>query len=425
MCMLQTIRGMRDLEPQLARKKNFVLGICKSVFEKYGFKPIETPAVEYLELLTKKGSAGAEIEKEIYAFEDKSNRKLGLRFDLTVPLARYVASNPTLRLPFKRYQIGSVYRYDRPQEKRYSEFTQADIDIVGTESILAEFEIIAVVIETCQKIGLKNFYVKINSRKLLEEIAKCCNIPNDKIKECFRCIDKLDKIGWEGVQKELQAYGLDTKICEIVKNNNFESTIKMIEKGKGNSECIKELKELFELLKKFSLDKYVKLDLSLARGLEYYTGIVFEIVADGPSIGGGGRYDKLIGTYGSKDVPAVGISFGIDRVIDNMQKDFGTESKIFIIPANENVRIQSLEFVQELRENNIASEIDLMDRNISKNLDYANKEGIPFVIVLGDKELKEKKFSLKDMKTGKETLLKLDEIGKLKEIIEKYSKGYK
>jgi len=419
MCMLQTIRGMRDLDPQLARKKNFVLAICKETFEKYGFKPLETPAVEYLELLTKKGSAGEEIEKEIYSFEDKSGRKLGLRFDLTVPMSRYVASNPTLRLPFKRYQIGSVYRYDRPQEKRYREFTQADIDIVGSNSIIAEFEIIAVVIEICQKLELKNFYIKINSRKLLEEIAKCCNIPNDKIKECFRCIDKLDKIGWEGVEKELKAYSLETKICEVVKNNNFESTIKMIEKNKGNEDCIKELKELFELLKKFSLDKYVKLDLSLARGLEYYTAIVFEVVADGPSIAGGGRYDRLIGTYGSKDIPAVGISFGVDRVIDNMKKGFGTESKILIIPANETIKTQALEFVQKLRENNIASEIDLMNRNISKNLDYANKEGIPFVIVLGDKELKEKKFSLKDMKTGKETLLKLDEIGKLKEIIGK------
>src|SRR3989344_5611132 len=188
----QTVRGMRDFLPADCRKKKQVEAVCREVFASFGFEPLQTPVVEPFELLSAKGSAGEAIKDEVYWFKDKGDREVGLRFDLTVPLGRVVASNPQLPKPFKRYQIGTVYRYDRPQAKRYREFTQADVDILGTGSMLAEFECIAIASEIMQELNL-NFYITLNSRPLLEEIAKACSVKPEQMKDCFRCLDKLDK----------------------------------------------------------------------------------------------------------------------------------------------------------------------------------------------------------------------------------------
>lgn len=415
--MYKTVRGMRDLMPEEARKRNFVLDTCRKVFERYGFKPLETPIVEELGLLTKKGSAGEEIGKEIYAFKDKGERDVGLRFDLTVPLARVVASNPAIRKPFKRYQIGKVYRYDRPGEKRYREFLQADVDIVGAETGLADFEIVLVTVDVCRELGL-DFYIKINSRKLLEGIALACGVSEDKVEDCFRCIDKLDKIGWEGVEKELGENKIGLEICKVLKENDLGKIEKVLVEKKVDLSGLEEVKELLDLVKKEKLEKFVKLDLSLARGLAYYTGMVFEVIAQGPSIAGGGRYDKLIELYGGQKTPAIGISFGVDRIIDCLEKEFLVEAKVMVIPLKEEFTEKGLEFVQKLRGEGINSEFPLVSRKFAKNLEYANKEGIPFVIVLGEKEFKGKEFSLKDMKSGKEKKFKFSEIEKLKEFVE-------
>jgi len=415
----KTVRGMRDFLPEKARKKKFIEETCKRIFELYGFEPLETPIVEELALLTKKGSAGAEIEQELYTFEDKAARKLGLRFDLTVPLARVVASNKQLAMPFKRYQIGRVYRYDRPQAKRYREFTQADVDIIGVSSVLAEFELIALSYDVVKALGIEA-YLTVNSRRLLESLALASNVRKEQLKECFRVIDKAEKFGWSAVEKELEEKGICTELLDIVKRNDLNAAEEKIKEKKLSTKGLEEIKELMGYLKAQQLSEFVKFDLALARGLDYYTGIVMEMkIASGPSIGGGGRYDKLIGLYGSQDLPATGISFGVDRILDTIEEKLTCETatKVFVIPIGKEMIMEALELTQNIRKLGINAEFDLMQRGISKNLEYASKKGIPYVIILGQKELREKSFKLRDMKSGEERFIGLAELEKLKEIL--------
>lgn len=416
MAEFQVVRGMRDFLPELAVKKQFIEDLCRKVFEKYGFLPLETPVVEEFGLLSKKGSGGEAVKDEIYYFKDKSERELGLRFDLTVPLARVVASNPQLPKPFKRYQIADVYRYDRPGASRYRKFTQADIDIVGSDSAVADFECLAVAIEILQGLGLK-FKIRVNNRKLLEEVALACNVARDCVKECFRCIDKLGKIGLEGVAKELKEKGIGTGILGTITKKGIVD-VKKILKG---TEGLVELEGLLGLLKKEGLEKFVEVDLSLARGLEYYTGNVFEVALEkGPSVGGGGRYDNLVKAYGGQDAPAVGISFGVDRLLDVLEKKLVVKAgaRVFVVPVGEKMVEQGLELAQKIRALGINASMDLNSRGISKNLDYANKMGIPFAAILGENECKEKCFTLKDMKKGKEQKVKIADLKKLEKIVE-------
>ncbi len=410
---------MQDFLPERARKKKYIEAVCREAFEKYGFMPLETPIVEGLELLTAKGSSGGEIEKEIYSFEDKAGRKLSLRFDLTVPLARVAATTKNLQLPFKRYQIGRVYRYDRPQAKRWREFTQADIDIIGSESVLCEFELVAVVAEIMQKLGI-DFYITINSRELLEELAIACGVEKPQVEECFRLLDKAEKIGWGKVGKEFSKAKISTEILSFVRENSLEKAGKKIKAAKGNPAGAEKLLELRNLLREQGLEKYVKFDLGLARGLAYYTGIVLEVkCAEGPSIGGGGRYDRLIKLYGGTALPATGISFGIERILDTMEGKLESkpECMVFVVPVGKNSAGEALSLAQKIRALGISTEMDLMQRSISKNLEYANKKSIPFAIILGEKELREKKFTLKEMRTGKQRELKFSELKKLKALV--------
>ncbi len=410
---------MRDFLPEKARKKKFIEETCKRIFELYGFEPLETPIVEELSLLTKKGSAGAEIEQELYTFEDKAGRALGLRFDLTVPLARVIASNKQLAMPFKRYQIGRVYRYDRPQAKRYREFTQADVDIIGVSSVLAELELIALSRDIVKALGIQA-YLTINSRELLESLALASSVKKEQLTECFRAIDKAEKFGWPAVEKELEEKGISTELLGIVKQNDLNAAEEKIKERKLSTKGLEEIKKLMGYLKAQQLSEFVKVDLALARGLDYYTGIVMEIkIAGGPSIGGGGRYDKLIGLYGGRELAATGISFGVDRILDTIEDKLPgeTKTKVFVIAVNKELTMQALELTQNIRKLGINAELDLMQRNISKNLEYANKRGIPYAIILGPRELQAKQFKLRNMESGEERLIGLDELEKLKEIL--------
>jgi histidyl-tRNA synthetase len=416
MVEFQTVRGMRDFGPEKAAKKQWIEAKCRAVFERYGFVPLETPIVEDYALLAKKGSGGEAIKEEIYYFKDKSGRELGLRFDLTVPLARFVAANKALPKPFKRYQIGPVYRYDRPGLWRYRSLTQADWDIVGAAGPMADFEIIAVAIEAMKELGFKKgeFKVRVNSRKLLEEVALCCKIPRELIVECFRCLDKLDKIGEEGVKKELKEKGIDTQILGQL------DAAKLKKMKLKNAAPLKEMEELLALLKKNGLSDFVEFDLSLARGLEYYTGVVFEVCVKGkPSLGGGGRYDKLVEGYGGQATPAVGCSLGVDRLLNLLEGKIELQKgpKVLVVPVGKELQGQALDLVQKVRSLGVNASMDLNARGISKNLDYANKLGIPFVVILGEKELKAKEFSLKEMKTGKESKVKLADLKKLVKLV--------
>jgi histidyl-tRNA synthetase len=410
----QAVRGMRDLLPDEAKRKQLIEDRIRREFEAYGFEPIETPVVESFELLAAKGGAGEAIKEEIYYFKDKSERELGLRFDLTVPLARVILNNPQLPKPFKRYQIGKVYRYDKPGASRYREFTQADADIVGSSSIMADFECIALAYKVMKDLSLE-FTIRVANKKLLEEICKACGIKLEQVKECMRSLDKLDKIGVNGIKKELSEKGIPDKVLEVIQKNNLKEIGGLVKDKTGYNE----INELLEYCTNGGLSEFVKFDASLARGLEYYTGNVFEIVCkDGPSVGGGGRYDNLVQTYGGPATPAVGISFGVDRLLDMRKKSPGVwKTQIMVVPIGIQAGKESLNIGRALRDAGLFVENDLMQRSLQKNLEYANKKSIPFVIIIGDNELKSQTMTIKNLGTGKQETVKMSEIEKIKKIV--------
>lgn len=410
----QEVRGMRDLLPELAKKKQAIEDKIRQEFEAYGFEPLETPVLEEFALLAAKGGAGEAIREEIYYFKDKSDRELGMRFDLTVPLARVVANNPQLVKPFKRYQIGKVYRYDRPGANRYREFTTADVDIVGSSSIMADFEIVAITYKIMKDLSLR-FTVRISNKKLLEETALACGVPKEKLLDCLRSLDKLGKIGAEEVEKELSEKNIPAKILEVIKRNDLGEIEKLAKDKKG----FNELKELLEYCEKSGLSEFVKFDASLARGLEYYTGNVFEVALEnGPSVAGGGRYDNLIELYGGPKTPAVGIGIGVDRLLD-MFEGRGIsfwKTKLLVIPIGLEAAKESLQIARKLRELGLNVENDLMQRSLSKNMEYASKKGIPFVAIIGENELKAKELAVKNLATGKQEKIKFSELQKIREL---------
>jgi len=400
--MFQPPKGMRDSLPGDMRKLNYVISVVESVFKRYGYEPIDTPIMEDWALLSAKNSGGEELKKEIYYFKDKSDREIGLRYDLTVPAARIVASDSSVPKPFKRYSIGKVWRYDQPQAGRYREFWQADVDIFGSESPIADAEVIAVAVDCLKKLGLADFRIRLNDRRVIERKVIDLGIKNPL--EVFRCIDKLEKLGEDCVIRELKEKGIES--------GKIEKLMKLV---KSKPDEIGELESLVKELKNFGITKEVSIDFSLVRGLDYYTGPVFEISAGGISIGGGGRYDKLVETYGGKPTPAVGISLGVSRIIDEMEKKklFEIEdypAKVFVCAVNDDVRKETMKIAQELRAKGVAADFDIVGRNLRKQLDYVNAKNIPYAIVIGPNELKSKKLVLKDMKSGKESKLELEKI---------------
>jgi len=410
----QPVRGMRDMREELAVKREFIIDICKIVFENFGFAQWETPALEDYKLLSMKGAGGEAIKDEIYYFKDKKDRELGLRFDLTMAFARIIANNPSMPKPVKRYQIGKVWRYDRPQKMRYREFTQADADIAGSESVLADLECVSIAVEIMRRLEL-GCTVRINDRELLEEIAIKSCVEKDQIPECFRSIDKLDKIGEKGVEEELKSKKINTEILKVIQKNDLKTAEKVL--GKENK-TLRKMEGFLEMLENTGYGNEVKFDLSLARGLEYYTGFVFEVMGpDNNSLAAGGRYDNLIQQLGGSKTAAVGISFGIDRILDVMEEKTlaGNFALIYVVPVGEKTVQPALEITSSLRDMGIASEVDIIGRNLSKNIEYANKKGIPYVIVLGEDELRKGEIMLKEMKTGKEKKYSLKELEKLGE----------
>ncbi len=422
MAELQNAKGVRDFLPEEMILRQKIINELKAIFELYGYNPLETPAIERLDILTSKFAGGEEILKEIFKVEDQGGRELGLRYDLTVPMCKVVGMNPNLNLPFKRYQIQEVYRDGPIKLGRYRSFIQCDIDVVGPKSMLAEAEILSI-IETFFSKYFK-FVIKVNNRKLLNSIIEYSGIKKDKM-AAILSIDKLEKIGASGVKKELKEKGFsDKEISSLItiletKGKNIEIVEKLekILKSEEGKEGINELKELFEYCELSGL-KNVVLDISLARGLEYYTGPVFEVFLKDSeiksSLAGGGRYDKMIsGFLGSGEYPATGISFGIEPIFEALKlekkiEEKKTVTKVFIIPIK--TIKESTKIAKELRINNIATEIDLMERGISKNLNYANAMSIPYVLFIGEKELAEKKVKLRDMKTGKEEMLSVETV---------------
>ena len=368
---IQTLKGFRDFLPKEARKRQYVLDILKDVFESYGFEPLETPALEYEEILA--GKYGDEGEKLMYKFKDLGGRNVAMRYDQTVPLARIVAQYTNdLPFPFKRYQIQNVWRAENTQKGRYREFLQVDIDTVGSPSLLADAEIIRIANDCLRKLEFTNFKILINDRKVFEGIDK----------KAIIILDKLDKIGIDGVKKELAASGFSENLIAKIQNQ-------------------KPPQNYTEILEYLRIDKSrILFTPTLARGLDYYTGLIFEVRLDGYSggaVGGGGRYDNLIGMFAQRPIPAVGFSFGFDRLIEAMDelklfegKDLrGT--KILITNTSD----KGLEVADKLREQGIATELYVDERDLDKQLKYADKKQIPFVLIFDGSKL-----ILKDMKSG-------------------------
>jgi len=424
-------KGTRDFLPEEMVKREFIINTIKNIFILYGFGPLETPAFEDWELLATK--CGEDIKEQIFKFKDKSDRKLGLRFDLTVPMARVVANNPQLPKPFKRYVIAPVWRYEEVTAGRKREFYQCDIDIVGTESMEADVECIVCAVDCLKALGFKELKIKVNNRKVLEGFLELIKkkVETEVILEftsveVFRAIDKISRIGVEGVKEELKKIGLKeeqiNELLKIISIKELEEGKKILKGIKIAEEGIKELEEIFSFSESYGISDSLELDFGLARGLDYYTGPIFEIVAKTErnigSIAGGGRYDKLIELLGGRPTPATGISLGIERIVEIMkdEKMFDlpkTRVKAFVANVDEKVKNEVIKIDQKLRKKGIACQIDLMNRNLTKQLEYADKLGIPYCIIVGEKELRSKKFKLRDMKKKTEEDLKLEEIIKV------------
>ena len=416
---LQLPKGTRDFKPEEMIVRNKIVNTLKQVFEIYGFSPLETPSLERYEVLASKYAGGSEILKETFKLKDQGKRDLGLRYDLTVPLARYIGTNTNIKTPFKRYQIGEVFRDGPVESARYRQFTQCDTDIIGCKEMTADAEIIALTNMAFNKLGLDSV-IKINNRKLLNELLNYCKVPKNKIEDAIITIDKLEKIGLEEVKKELKQKKLNKKAIEklvkIIKIEGLnEDKVAYLKDALKKSEGLKEVEEILNYLNIINVG--VVFDLSLARGLTYYTGTVIEVVLRDSkvksSVAGGGRYDKMIASLlGKGSYPAIGISFGLDRIydayIEKNKEEKKTVTQIYIIPIK--TLNESLKIAEELRKNSIKVDIDLLDRGVSKNLQYANSLGIPYVLFIGEEELKQNKVKLRDMKTGEEEFFTIKQL---------------
>ena len=439
---------MRDFGPKVLQKRNYIFAVIKNTFERFGFQPLETPTMENLSVLT--GKYGDEGDQLIFKvlnsgdflgkvtlndLEDgykKVTRKVSekaLRYDLTVPFARYVVMNRNeITFPFKRYQIQPVWRADRPQKGRYRDFYQCDADVVGTNSLLCEAEIVLMIDKVLTTLGLTDFTIKINHRGILAGIAEAIGEKGREGEICV-AIDKLDKIGQEGVEKELIERGIAMKSIERLRplmsfSGGNDSVLEQLDPELVDSEeglrGLTELREVFSYLQHFNIQTAkVELDTTLARGLSYYTGCIFEVKVNNVqmgSISGGGRYDNLTGMFGLPNVSGVGFSFGVDRIYDVMEeldlfdKNVVSGTKVLISNFDKESEIYSLPILQKFREAGIAAELYPEAAKLKKQMTYADNKAIPYVLLIGSQEMESGNLNLKNMQTGEQESLKLEEI---------------
>ncbi|HEY3404765.1 MAG TPA: histidine--tRNA ligase [Ohtaekwangia sp.] len=443
-------KGTRDFGPAVMAKRQFIFKNIRKVFKKYGFQPLETPAMENLSTLTGKyGEEGDQLLfkilnsgdylKDVDASKlDSRNSKSvtadisekGLRYDLTVPFARYVVMNRNdVSFPFKRYQIQPVWRADRPQKGRYREFYQCDADVVGTNSLICEAEIILMIKEVFKGLGITDYTIKINHRGILSGIAEAVGAKENET-SLFVAIDKLDKIGEDDVKTELRGKGFSedslTKLFTILQvkgstTNKIAFLTLQFDTSEKGQKGLRDLQEVFDLLKSYNeTDEHVEFDVSLARGLSYYTGCIFEVKINNVGIGsvsGGGRYDNLTQSFGDKEnLSGVGFSFGVDRIYDAMEElnvfPKGTQisSKVLVCHFDDESKQYGIGVLARLRQAGIASEIYPDTSKIKKQLDYANKKLIPFTVVIGSEEIQSGQLAFKNMEKGEQEKLSIDQI---------------
>ena len=395
--MKLTPKGMRDILPEDMFVREEVIEKIRDCFRRFGYRPLETPAMEYLETLRAK--AGEEVDKQIFVID---GNEYGLRFDLTVPLARYASATDAPK-PFKRYAIDVVWRKEEQQRGRFREFYQADVDIIGSESMRCESELLSIAKTICTSFGFKQPRILLNNRKILEAIAQKLELGKNK-EEVFRVLDKLDKIGEAEVHALLEEILGPKKAKELIGivGTKGENKKKLALAAKYSPEGAKELEEILSLC-----DFEIEIDLSLVRGLGYYTGPVFEVkLAEGMgTVLAGGRYDELLGIYG-QPTPAVGISVGIERLITLMLERGGEKKKsstrIFVACTKPEFYKNTMEIAAKFRIAGIDTETDLNNRNLRKQFDYANSLSIPFIVIIGEREAKSNTVTFRDMKSGKE-----------------------
>ncbi len=420
-------KGMRDFLPEDMLKRNFVISIIKEVFENYGFEPIETPAIELWSVLS--GKYGDE-EKLLYKFKDRGEREVGLRYDLTVPLARFVANHlQKLPRPFKRYQIQPVWRADKPQKGRFREFYQCDIDIIGVNSLLADAEILKILYTILKKLGFDNFIININSRKIFKTLVEYLQVDEKKEFLIARAIDKYDKLGEKGVKEQLEKTGFSENergkiftLLEITGTNSEKiSKLNKIFEGLSTREpFIQEIQEILKYLEYFSVDeKYINFNPFLARGLDYYTGIISETTLTTPKIGsitGGGRYDNLIGIFSGQNIPATGSSIGLERIITVMDElnmypfDKKTVVQVLFAVQDEKLLKKTISLTEELRKEGIKTDLYLGKKDLRKQITYALNKGIPLMLILGEEENKKGELTLKNLINREQTRVKQDKI---------------
>ncbi|MBE6998597.1 MAG: histidine--tRNA ligase [Ruminococcaceae bacterium] len=405
--LARNIKGAFDYLPERQRVRRDITKILTECFEKYGFSPVETPIINYLDLLASKYAGGAEILKEVYSLTDQGGRDLALRYDLTVPLCKLVAMNPQLTMPFKRYEIGHVFRNGPVKSGRNREFTQCDVDMAGADSLTAEVEFLTMTVEVFQRLELP-IRIELSSRKLLSGIILLAGIPEELTAAVITSVDKLKKIGRKGVADELSETGIAPERLERL-FDLFAMPFDQLcaEAGEGNdllNAGIADLKELYGMLDAAGITNSIVYAPHLARGLDIYTGCVWEVfMTEGgvtSSIGAGGRYDNIIGKLsGGRDIPAVGMTFGLDVIyavlIERGQANKGTETELFIVPmGTENA---SVALAMGLRREGLRVTLETVKRKMKKSLDYANKENIPYVIILGGNEVEAGRITVKDM----------------------------
>ena len=434
-------KGTRDFSPAEMMRRTYIFETIKSVFRTYGFAPLETPSMENLStLLGKYGDEGDKLLFKIlnsgdYAagLNDEQVRtaskicEKGLRYDLTVPFARYVVQHQNeISFPFKRYQVQPVWRADRPQKGRYREFYQCDVDVIGSRSLLNEVELIEIVERVFGKLKI-NVTLKMNNRKILYGIAEAIGHA-DKMMDITVAIDKLEKIGLDNVKAELAERGLEQEAIDKLQpilelsGTNAEKLAKLREVI-GVSETgvkgIEEMSEIFGYVERLGLQLPIELDLSLARGLNYYTGAIFEVKAMDFAIGsicGGGRYDDLTGIFGLPNTSGVGISFGADRIYDVMvgldlfPEEVNFTTKVMFVNLGVEEQMASLGIIRTLRDKGIAAEIYPEAAKMKKQMEYANRRMIPYVVIIGSNELAERKATIKNMRTGEQACVAFEEV---------------
>jgi histidyl-tRNA synthetase len=452
-------KGTRDFGPAVMAKRQFIFSTIRQVFQTYGFMPLETPAMENLSTLTGKyGEEGDQLLFRILNSGDylkkvdesvltsRELRKItstitekGLRYDLTVPFARFVVMNRNdIAFPFKRYQMQPVWRGDRPQRGRYCEFYQCDADVVGTNSLVCEAEIILMIKEVFKGLGITDYSIKINHRGILSAIAEIVNAKSNETSTApiqgetslFVAIDKLDKIGVEKVKDELRPKGYSDESLSLlfdllgVKGSTTNKVAFLYERFDTNEmgqQGLRDLREVLNLLQSYNADdSHVEFDIALARGLSYYTGCIFEVKINNVGIGsvsGGGRYDNLTKAFGDKEnLPGVGFSFGVDRIYDAMEelqlfpKNAQVSSKVLICHFDDASMQYGLGILAKLRAAGIAAEIYPDQKKLQKQLDYANKKMIPFTVVIGSEEMTSGQLAFKDMEKGEQVKATVDEV---------------